>query len=694
MSTKSSRYFQKIPGLAKYGMVLLTIVLISFLFPNNAKFKYNFEEGQSWRYEDLRAPFDFAIRKSDQELEAEVNSANEDQNPYYEMDLGKSIEKRQRFDQLFDQQLEIAKQEGQYNDVIRRPSFYSAYAHQLINRLYDRGVVELDDAHLNKDKSFVINVVKGNTTSPQTFQNLLTPTLIDADLTDTLFESGLKEAEFLIPLLKNFFSPNLIYNDSLTARFRDEIISSISKSRGMIRKGELIIPQNGIVTEEIYQTLHSFQTQYELEISERKSHLGVFGGYFLLTSLIIGAFLLYLQYNEKSLYNSFRQLTFILLWLLIYSYLTHLLERHSILSAYMIPYCIIPIVISIFYNERLALFTHIVVVLIASFLSSQGYEFTFLQILAGIVAILSSIDIRDSSRFFFSMIYIFLAYALGFLGLSLIKDGSLASVDWSIYQWIFLNVFLTLLAYPLIPLLERIFGFISPIKLIELSDMNRPLLRELSIKAPGTLQHSLQVANLAEAAATRIGADDLLVKVAALYHDIGKMARPSYFIENQSGNNPHDDLNELESAKIIIAHVEEGVKLARKHNLPEVFIDFIKTHHGNTRVEYFYRNYEKDHPFAEVNEQQFCYSGPRPKSKEETILMLADSLEAASKSLQSPTEEDINELVEKITDGKIQRDQFQHSRLTFHELESCKIAFKKLLKSIHHVRIEYPEEKG
>ncbi|MEM8908066.1 MAG: HDIG domain-containing metalloprotein, partial [Bacteroidota bacterium] len=429
------------------------------------------------------------------------------------------------------------------------------------------------------------------------------------------------------------------------------------------------------------------------EVSSKKSHWGVFGGYFLLTSLILGVFILYLQFHEKKIFGSLQQLLFMLMWLLVYSYLVFAVDANKILSVYLIPFCIVPIVIKIFYNERLALFTHIVVVLIASFLSSLGYEFTFLQILAGIVAVLSNIKVRDWTKFFVSMLYIFLAYSVGYLGLSLIDEGSLTTVNWSIYSWIFLNVFLTLLAYPLIPLLERVFGFTSAITLVELSDMDRPLLKELSIKAPGTLQHSLQVANLSEAAASKIGADQLLVKVAALYHDIGKVQQPAYYIENQSGANPHNKTTPLDSAKIIIEHVTEGVKLAKKNRLPKVLIDFIRTHHGTTRVEYFYRNHINQHPGGEVDEHSFRYPGPRPRSKEETILMIADSLEAASKSLKSPSEKDINDLVDKIIAGKITHGQLEDSEMTFAELEICKREFKKLLKSIYHVRIEYPEAK-
>ena len=377
---------------------------------------------------------------------------------------------------------------------------------------------------------------------------------------------------------------------------------------------------------------------------------------------------------------------------MLYSWLVTAVESTDTLSAYLIPFCIIPIVIKTFYDTRLALFTHIVVVLIASFLSKQGYEFTFLTILAGIVVLLTEVNTRDLTRFFYSILYLLLTYAIGYFSLSLIQEGQLTDIDYSAYTWLVINVVLTLLAYPLIPLLERFFGFTSSISLMELSDMNRPLLRKLALDAPGTLQHSLQVANLSEAAAQAIGADALLVKVAALYHDIGKTKQPAYFIENQSGQNPHDDISYLDSAKIIISHVTDGIEMAKKARLPKLLINFIRTHHGDTRVEYFYRNYLKDHPGESIDEAIFRYPGPRPQSKEETILMLADSIEAACKSLKNPSEADLNDLIEKIVSGKIQHGQLDKSTMSFQELEQCKQIFKQIMKSVHHVRIEYPDE--
>ncbi|MCB0559372.1 MAG: HDIG domain-containing protein [Lewinellaceae bacterium] len=683
-----------LPTLVKYLMVAGVVAFITFLFPNNAKFKYEFDKGQSWRYEDLRAPFDFAIRKPQEEVQAEKKKLQESFTPYYELDQEVITEKKRSLAGEFDHQLELVREEGQFEDVVRQPQKYLQFGKHFLESLFQKGILKLAPEHEGKGEDFVINVVRGNTTQAQTVGNLLFVEEAKGLLSDSLPRSKLAEPEFLYPILEGLISPNLTYNDTLSRKILEEELSEVPTFRGRVPKGQLIVTKGAYITDDIYQKLISFQAQYEEEVTQKQSYLGVFIGYLLLSSLIIGVFLLYVRLYAKPVFYSFNKLIFILLLLVVYSYFVYAVEQVEALSTYMIPFCILPIVIKNFYDERLALFTHLVVVLLASFLSSLGYEFAFLQILAGIVVLLSDVETREWSRFFYSIFFIFLIYATGYLGLSLIVEGNIMEVDWTEVTWLALSAFLTLLAYPLIPLLERFFGFTSSITLVELSDMNRPLLRELSLKAPGTMQHSLQVANLADEAARKIGANPLLVRVGALYHDVGKTLKPEYFIENQSGKNPHDELSDLESAKVIISHVTEGVKMAKKARLPAILIDFIKTHHGTTRAEYFYRNYIKDNPELEVDENDFRYPGPKPRSKEETLLMMADSIEAACKSLKSPSEEDLNNLIDKIIAGKTTQGQLEHSNMTFEELEVCKKSFKQMMKSVHHVRIEYPEEKA
>ncbi|MCO6493544.1 MAG: HDIG domain-containing protein [Phaeodactylibacter sp.] len=683
-----------LPTLVKYLLVAGVVAFITFLFPNNAKFKYEFDKGQPWRYEDLRAPFDFAIRKPADEVEAEKKVLRENFTPFYELNLEVIKEKKRSLAGEFDHQLELVREEGQFEDVVRKPDAYLQFGKRFLDNLFQRGILKLAPEHEGKGDDFVINVVRGNTTQPQTVGNLLRAEEAKELLSDSLPSSPLAEPEFLYPILEGLISPNLTYNDTLSRKILEEELSKVPAYRGRVSKGQLIVTKGAYITDDIYQKLASFRAQYEEEITQKQSYWGVFVGYLLLSTLIIGVFLLYLRLYARPVFSSFNKLIFILLWLVAYSYFVYAVEQVDALSTYMIPFCILPIVIKNFYNERLALFTHLVVVLLASFLSSLGYEFAFLQILVGFVVLLSDVETREWSRFFYSIFFIFLVYGIGYLGLSLIVEGDIMEVDWTEVGWLALSAFLTLLAYPLIPLLERFFGFTSSITLVELSDMNRPLLRELSLKAPGTMQHSLQVANLSEEAARKIGANPLLVKVAALYHDIGKTLKPEYFIENQSGRNPHDELSDLESARVIISHVTEGMKMAKKARLPGILSDFIRTHHGTTRAEYFYRNYVKEHPDEEVDENDFRYPGPKPRSKEETILMMADSIEAACKSIKDPTEESLFALIDKIIAGKITMGQLENSNMTFEELEQCKAVFKQMMKSVHHVRIAYPEERA
>lgn len=683
---------ERLPNMMKYLVVLAVIVFISFLFPDHVQFQYQFEQGQTWHYDDLVAPFDFAIKKPESEIAAERARLEETFSPYYELDQQVAATQADSFDAAFNRQLAKVGQDSQFQDVVQRPDAYRRFGRNFLANVYRRGIIRLSQGQQTDSQDVVINILEGGTTREQNVHSLLTEEEARQQLSDTLFSSGLPEPEFLYPVLEQHLVPNITYDDTLTQGFKQDLIAGLTTSRGMVRKGELIIPRDGLITESAYQKLVSLKEQYEEELLASKSRLSVFVGHFLLISMIIGVFLLYLARTAKVVFNRLSNIIFVFLWIVAYGYLVYAVDRLDALSAYLIPFCIVPIVIKTFFNARLALFVHLVVVLIASFLTSLGFEFTFLQLLAGIVVLLSNVDTRDWTQFFYSMLFIFLAYGLGFLGLSLIQEGDIQRTDWSMYTWFFLNVFLTLLAYPLIPLLERFFGFTSSITLMELSDMNRPLLRELAMKAPGTLQHSLQVANLAEAAARRIDADPLLVKVGALYHDIGKTLNPGFFIENQSGKNPHEGLSQLKSAKVIIGHVEEGVKMARKYRLPAVLTDFIRSHHGTTRVEYFYRNYLKEHPDEKVDETLFRYPGPRPASREETILMIADSVEAACKSLKEPTERDIDELIDKIISGKINQGQLEHSAMTFHELETCREVFKQTMKSVYHVRIEYPRE--
>lgn len=690
--SKFKTALEGVPKFFRYILILAVIGFISLLFPTNVQFQYEFEKDQSWRYEDLTAPFDFAINKPQAQIDSELAKAMTNYHPYYEWQIAQVNNSLSAFEADFNRQLSTNSDPNQFKDVKRRTNRYQKLGQDLLNGYYQTGIINIAEAHQAKGQDFVINLMTQNNLETRKVNSFFLRDNLLAQLNDTLSQITLPDSDFLLPLLQKHIVPNVIYNDSLSQSVQQDIAAGISPTQGMVEKGALLITRGGNVNEEAYQKLISLRGQYEKNMMANRSRLLVFVGYFVLTSLIIVVFVLYLINFAPEIFNNTLKLIFIFMWLPLYSYVVTAVEATDILNVYLIPFCIIPIVIKTFYNARLALFTHIIVVLIASFLSTQGYEFTFLQILAGIVVLLTSVDTRNWNRFFYSIFFIFLVYAIGYFSLSLIQEGQLSEIDYSAFTWLVLNVFLTLLAYPLVPLLERFFGFTSSISLMELSDVNRPLLRKIATEAPGTWQHSLQVANLSEAAAQEIGANALLVKVAALYHDIGKTKAPEYYIENQSGHNPHNDISYLDSAKIIINHVEAGIEMAKKARLPKVLITFIQTHHGTTRTEYFYRNYLKEHPNESIDEQIFRYPGPKPTSKEETILMIADSVEAACKSLKSPSAANINDLIDKIIAGKMQHGQMDQSTLTFQELEQVKAVFQKVIKSIHHVRIEYPDD--
>lgn len=690
MKERINSWFRQLPEVSRYLIAAAVVFAISFLFPDHLKFNYQFETGKPWAYEDLKAPFDFGIQKEEAEIKRKLDSIKAQLEPCYYLNPTVKEQKIEEYITVFNKKFEEHR-DLYGEDLSTNTTNYQNTGRAILSRFYDRGILRLAPQHASKSRN-ILKVLDGRTITERNLTDFVEQFDAVGMIKDSLLLSGKPEVDFYLKLFEdnaNFIAPNLIYNDSLTTALNQQELNAFSQSRGKVKEGTLIVAKKEVVSEATYQKLISLKEAYEARTIKDSNYTWMQIGYLVLTSFIILIFVLFLKYQFAEIYGSFIRYIFMFLWILIYSYLVYWVENTNLLSTYIIPFCIAPIVIKNFYNSRLALFTHIIIVLIASYLTSLGYEFTVTQILAGIVVIIANVTTRYWSDFFFSMLFILMTYLVVYFGLALIQEADINSIPWQTAIGIGFSVFLTLLSYPLVPLMERIFGFTSDITLVELSNMDNPLLKELSIKAPGTLQHSLQVANLSEAAANAIGAKALLVKVAALYHDIGKMAQPYYYIENQNGPNPHDNLSPLESAKIIIGHIEEGVKMAKKGGLPKVLINFIHTHHGTTRAEYFYRQYQKQNPDIEVDESLFRYAGPSPRTKEEVILMIADSLEAACKSIQSPTEERLNDMIEKVIAGKINSGQLENSDITFKELEIIKVVFKKLLKSIYHVRIQY-----
>ncbi len=683
--------FENFNNLGKYLFVAGVVVALSFLYPSTQKFKYEFQKGHIWNYETLEAPFDFVIHKSAQEISQDKEEIEREFSPAYTLNPNVANTRIQEFEASFDKNLTILEKNPNDNTVKPQTPSIKELGSRLLQQVYNRGIVELASEHSGKGSDFTLNIINGRTAQKQPLGSLLTIAEAEQLIKDSLSVYNPAILDFLWPLMQTVLGPNIQYDGELTSRLQKQAFQELVSTKGVVKKNEVIATKGVVISDDVYDKLVSLRKAFYDDSNSQASNKVIYFGYLLLTALILAVFMMYIQTYRREIFQNWNFLIFVMMWLVIMSYFTYLVEK-STLSVYIVPYCIVPIIVRHFFTYRLAFFTHVVVVLISGFLTTVGYQFIFMQIVAGVVAVLAVADARAWSKFFQSVLLILLTYMIAYLGLSLIEEGDFGKVDWTIYNWIFINAVLTMLAFPIIPIIERTFGFLSSISLLELADMNKPLIRELSIKAPGTMQHSLQVANIAEAAANEIGANALLVRVGALYHDVGKMYNPEFFIENQTNVSPHESIDHFESARIIREHVTRAAQLARKHRVPPKIIRFIQTHHGTTKVEYFYRKCMEEHPGETVNEMLFTYEGPKPRSKEETVLMLADSIEATSRAFNNPTGEDLDCLVDSIIAGKMEKGQLDNSHLNFEELEKCRVVFKKMLRSIYHIRIEYPKE--
>jgi putative nucleotidyltransferase with HDIG domain len=493
--------------------------------------------------------------------------------------------------------------------------------------------------------------------------------------------------------ITGILSHNVYYDEPKTKAEREAALGMLSLTAGMVQQGELIISKGEVVTAEKYQILESLSDRYESGQGTRKAFYSVLAGQIIIVSVAFLVLFLIMIYLRRDIGTSNKKLVLILSVIILMILGTSLVVKYRVDYLYLLPFCLVPVIIRAFFDTRLAIYVHVVTIVLAGFLVPDSFQFVFLQLIAGIIGVFSLYNLEKRSQIFLSALWIFLSYAVIYTGKTLIEEGDITHIEPINYAYFAGSSFLVILAYPLIFIMEKIFTMITDITLIELSNTNNKLLRELAQKAPGTFQHSLQVANLAEEAIYEIGGHALLVRVGALYHDIGKMDMPMYFVENQvSGINPHDELTYEESAKIIISHVIKGIEMAKKHNLPEDIIDFIRTHHGTRKVEYFYIKQRKDFPDEDVDEKTFTYHGPIPFSKETAVLMMADSVEAASRSLQKPDEEKINKLVNGIISKQIETEQFINSDITLREITTVEKILKRKLKNIYQLRIPYPEK--
>ena len=667
----------------RYLLLFVSAVIVLFIIPKKGKFKYEYEEGKPWMHEDLTAPFTFAILKNPAAVTSEQNRIVEKFKPFYERDSKAEKDQKNKFIS------ELSQAMNQDSAIsVNLKKFYLSKGLELLGGIYDRGVINMDSVQKEKSKGLVITELKNNVTSEkQLFQYYTLDQARNYISNQVTGDSILKPGWFLKALLSSVVV-NINYNKDLSDKKLEELLSTVSATQGIVKQDEKIIGKGSMVTPERFRELESLKNEYESNIGKSFT---IPLGYFILIASMFLIFGISLELFRKDISESPRSLILILINILLFTAITAYLPDHGNYNFFIIPYCIVPIILMAFFGLRIGIITHLFVVFLCALIVSDPFEFILVESFAGIAAVLTMAKLRYISQFFISAIFILFTYCLVYSGISLIKISVFSEFDWRNLEWFGANFVLTLLAYPLVYANETIFGFLSDISLIELSDVNNKLIKELFQRAPGTFQHSIQVSNLVESVMDGIGGNALLARVGALYHDIGKLHHPEFFIENQPVNfNPHENIDEHESAAIIIGHVKKGVELARKNRLPKQVTDFIRTHHGTTRVEYFYSTWLQGH--ESVDETDFRYPGPKPSSKEMAVLMMVDSVEAASRTLQKHDDKEIENLVDQIIDSKINDRQFDNASITIQEINAVRRILKKLMKSIYHIRIQYPAE--
>lgn len=678
----------------KVLLFLITTALIVFIFPREGKFKYEFTKGKPWPHEDLIAPFDFPIYKSEQLLSEEQQTVKDNLKIYFFKSQASENQALTYYQNEFDNTwpLHLENRAGISLATNKLKNQLFNYGQKLLIQLFEDGIIELHSSIESREEDYEILILENNIAKAKSLTGLRTIQEAFDYAKAELNRLKEEDANFLLDLIQNSIRHNVSYDAESNRLAIQEALKRISPSLGMIQKGERVISTGDILNSTNFQILESLKKEYELQVGGSKQLYFIFAGQTILVILMISSLALFLVSFRKDIIQSDSKLTFILLSIVLFIFSAKAILSIENINLYLLPFCILPLVIRTFFDIRVALFTHMVTVLIIGFFVPNPYEFIIIQMITGIISLFSIQNLRNRSQLFLSALIIFSIYSLSYLGIGLIQEGSLTATNWKFFAWFFGSALLTLFTYPLVYIFEKIFGFVSDVTLMELSDSNNKLLRQLNAKAPGTFQHSLQVSNLAEDAINEIGGNALLIRTGAMYHDIGKMNMPNYFIENQNTDyNPHDELSPEESAQVIIEHVTKGIELAKKNNLPDILIDFIRTHHGTSKTQYFLKNYKSDHVGEEIDERLFQYPGPKPYSKETAVLMMADSVEAASRSLKSYDGESIEKLVSGIIDAQVADQQFSNSNITFSDISLIKKIFKRKLMNIYHVRVEYPE---
>ena len=672
----------------KVILFLIAIAIVVWISPKESYFRYEFQLNKPWGHNDLIAPFDFPILKTDKQLAEERQQLLDNFAPYFRYYDDLTQNEEENFNKIFSERWIMRYGNTRNKDSLK----YARLAKKIYDAVEKKGVIRYNAVLDGKTSTSKINLIRGNEVRKIDLGKLFTIRMAKDFIQQKLARTSGEDSLFLSDVLTQSLVQNVIYDEKRSKLELDEILSHIMKVQGLIQKGELIISTGELVTPEKYQILSSLKSEYEQELGASEARKMIISGMVLLITLLFVIEFLFLYIYKKPFYDSLKNILIILITQVFLIVVTHFIFGNFPQWTYMIPFAFLPIVIVAFLDAGIAIIVHLITVLLLGFYAPNSFEFFYTQFAAGLIAVFAVQKLSKRSDLFKASLAVFLTYMAVYVSMLLLQEGSLDSFSWDMTGYLAGSSILLLLVIPVIFAYEKLFGVITSLSLLELSNTNNPLLRDLSMKAPGTFQHSLQVSNLASEALHAIGGDALLARTGALYHDIGKMKNPLYFIENQSpGYNPHDELTYDESARIIIGHVIKGIEMARKARLPEQLIDFIRTHHGTRRVEYFYRLEKKLNPGLEVDQSEFVYHGPIPFSRETAVVMMADSVEAASRSISEPDEQKISDLVENIVQSLMDDNQLINANISLKEINIVKKMLKKKLLNIHHIRIAYPD---
>ena len=663
-------------------LVLLTVVIVVWALPREEGKMFHYDEGKPWMYGQLIAQYDFPVYKTEEALQAERDSILKHFQPYYNKNAYIGEKNIDQFNKDFP------------NGLPDLPLVYKALVANRLKMLYEVGIMDpVQYSAMSKDTSSVIRIVDGKEAQSYHVQQFRSTTTAYEQLFQD--EVLVKERAALQRCnLNNYIEPNLIYDQVRSETEKNDMLSLIATASGMVLEGQRIIDRGDIVDSYTYRVLDSFEKEAKKRNASEDELMMTVIGQALLVLILIILFTVYLTLFRKDYFEKPRSIAMLYAMIVIFPVLVSLMMRHLFFNVYIIPYAIVPIFIRVFMDSRTAFITHVIMILLSAVAVKYQYEFIIIQLVAGLVAIYSLRELEKRSQIFLTAVLVTITSSLIYLAIQLIQNDDFSNLDSTMYVYFAVNGFLLLFAYPLMLVIEKTFGFISAVTLFELSNTNNELLRRMSEVASGTFQHSINVGNLGAEIANKIGAKAQLVRTGALYHDIGKMENPVFFTENQAGVNPHDKLSDIESARIIISHVTDGLSLAEKYSLPAVIKEFITTHHGAGLAKYFYVNYKNEHPDEEVDVNMFSYPGPNPFTREQAILMMTDTVEAASRSLPEYTEESISTLVNKLIDAQIADGNFKECPITFRDIDIAKQVLIDRLKSMYHTRIQYPELKS